>query len=126
MARKYIVRKRQNTILYSEFFISAIVGAIYCVHQFKLHPAIGLLIGIGTLFLLIFLFVSSRIFRYIFSIIFSLGWASAAFFVGHSIDKKSDITSWVFALLAFAICIWAHYDHFKFIKDAKVYEYERQ
>ena len=126
MAGKYIVRKRRNTILYSEFFIAAIVAAIFCVHQFQLHPAIGLLIGIGTLFLLIFLFVSSRIFRYIFSILFSLGWAAGAFSVGQSIDKKSEITSWIFGLVAFAICLWAHYDHFKFIKDAKVYEYERQ
>ena len=86
---------------------------------------VGLLIFIGAAALLIYLFVESRIFRYIFSIIFSLAWAGGAFALGQNIDKKSDTTGIVFAILALGISLWAHWDNFQFYKDAKVIEYER-
>ncbi len=126
MAHKYIVRKRQNKILYTEFLLLAGLIAFLSVSYYKIHPAIGLLIGIAAIFLFAVLFFKVKIFRYIFSVLFSLGWAAGAFMAGESIDKSSDATAWVFAVIAFALSIWAHWDHFTFLKDAKVYEYERQ
>lgn len=126
MASKYIVRKRQNKILYTEFLLSAGVIAVLSVTYYKTHPAIGLIIGIAALFLFAVLFFKVKIYRYIFSILFSVGWAVVAFLAGESIDKSSDTTAWIFAAIAFALSIWAHWDHFTFLKKAKVYEYERQ
>lgn len=47
MAAKYMVRKRQNTILYAEFFFAALATAILTLAYFKLHPAIALLVCIA-------------------------------------------------------------------------------
>jgi hypothetical protein len=125
MAGKYIYRKRYIKILVYEFLIASIVIAVLTVVSSKIHPAIGLLIFIGVAALLIYLFVESRIFRYIFSILFSLAWASGAYLVGKNIDKKSIITSIVFIVITLCVSIWAHWDNFQFYKDAKVIEYDR-
>jgi O-antigen/teichoic acid export membrane protein len=126
MARKYIYRKRQNTILYTEFLGAAVIAALVAIGYFKIHPAIALLVAIAALFLFIYLFFAFRIFRYSFSILFSLAWACGAFLVGQKFEKASNTTAWVFAFLAFCLCLWAHWDHFDFLKSAKVYEYERR
>ena len=124
MAAKYIVRKRQNKILYTEFFFAALAAGILALKYFEVHPAIALSVGIASIFLFAFLFFANGIFRFLFTILFSLGWAFIAFFAGHLIEAKTDTTSWVFAILAFALSIWAHWDQFNFIKQARVYEYE--
>ncbi len=125
MAAKYIIRKRQKTILYTEFFFAALTTGIVAFTYYKLHPATALLVGITTSFLFVILFFANKIFRYLFSILFSLGWALAAFAVGVSIETKTDTTAWVFAIIAFALSLWAHWNHFTFLKQARVYEYER-
>lgn len=126
MSSKYIVRKRQNKILYTEFLLSAGLIGFLSVSYYKIHPAIGLLIAIAAIFLFAVLSFKIRFFRYIFSILFSLVWTAGAFMAGESIDKSSDTTAWVFAAISFALSIWAHWDHFTFLKNAKVYEYEKQ
>lgn len=124
MSTKYIIRKRQNTILYTEFFLAALATGIVAYSYYKLHPATALLVDIGSMFLLAVLFFANSIFRYLFSILFSLGWALLAFVAGVSVETKSDTTTWVFAIIAFVMSLWAHKDHFNFIKQAEVYEYE--
>ncbi len=126
MTRKYIIRRRKNTILYTEFLIAAATTAILVVIYFKLHPAIGIIIGIAAVFLFAVLFFANRFFRYIFSILFSLGWAVGGFWAGQSLDKKTDTTARVFSSIAFAVSIWAHWNHFTFLKEAKMYEYEKR
>lgn len=125
MRSKYIIRKRQNAILYFEFFLASGIGAILLVIYLKLHAAIGLLIFIPTIFLLWYLFFTFRLFRYLFSILFSAGWSAAAFLAGKAVDEKSATTAWVFAAIALLFAVWAHWDHFTFLKDAKLYEYEK-
>jgi hypothetical protein len=124
MATKYIIRKRQNTILYMEFFLAALATGVVAFTYYKLHPATALLMGIGSMFLFAVLFFANSILRYLFSILFSLGWALLAFVAIVSVETKSDITAWVFAIIAFAMSIWVHWDHFNFIRHAQVYEYE--
>ena len=124
MATKYIIRKRQNTILYTEFFLAALATGIVAFTYYKLHTATALLVGIASMFLFAVLFFANSIFRYLFSILFSLGWALLAFVAGVSVETKSDTTGWVFAIITFAMSIWAHWDHFNFMKQAQVYEYE--
>ncbi|MBI2284516.1 MAG: hypothetical protein HYU71_12460 [Bacteroidetes bacterium] len=125
MGSKYIIRKRENTILYFEFFLTAGIAAILLTVYLKTHPALGFVMYVAFLFLLWFLFFMFRIFRYFFSILFSLGWSGAAFWVGKAIDEKSTITAWVLGVVIFLFAIWAHWDHFTFLKEAKVYEYEK-
>jgi len=95
MAAKYFVKKRKNKILYTEFFFAALASGMLAYIYFKLHPAIALSVGIASIFAFAFLFFANGIFRYLFSILFSLGWAFLAFFAGHSIETKTDTTAWV-------------------------------
>ncbi len=126
MSRKFILQKRQNTILYSEFLITAGIVALLAFGYYKIHPAVALLIAIVSIFIFVYLFFTLRIFRYIFSISFSIGWAYGAFLLGQKLETSSNTTAWVFSLITFCICIWAHWDHFDFLKTAKIYEYEQR
>ena len=126
MATKYLVRKRQNKILYTEALIAAVIIGLISIKYYQVHPAIALLLGFGASILFIFLFFSNKIFRYSFSILFSLVWALAAFIMGQFVEKSSDTTAWVFGILAFGISLLAHKRHFSFLKGAQHYEYEVQ
>lgn len=126
MAKKIIVRKRQNRILYTEFILAAIIVTLLAVDQLKLHPAIALIIVIISFYAFALLFFKFRIFRYIFSILFSVGWTLCAYLLGQEIDKAGDTTSWVLSIVTFAASIWMHYDHFDFLRKSTLYEYERQ
>lgn len=70
MSEKYIIRKRQNKILYAEIFIAAVVAGIVSFYYFNVTAGVGLLIGDGmaVLLLLSFLFNINGIFRYSFSL----------------------------------------------------------
>ena len=104
--------------------MASIVAAWLVTAYMNWHPAKGLLIGIVSYFLIGYLFFAFRFFRYGFSILFSLGWAAAAFVAGQNIDRISDTTAWVFAVIAFGLSLWAHWNHFSFLKSARVREYE--
>jgi hypothetical protein len=124
MARKYILIKRQNKILYAEFLVASVVGAWLTTACMNWHPAIGILFGIVSYFLIGYLFFAYRFFRYSFSILFSLGWAAAAFVAGQNIERISDTTAWVFAVIAFGLSLWAHWNHFDFLRNAEAREFE--
>jgi hypothetical protein len=126
MSKKYILRKRENKILTTEFILASILIAIVSVKQFKLHPAIGIIIAIVALFAIVYLFVEFRFFRYLFTIVFSLFWAGVGYLIGYFLDKSSIITSLVLSIVIFPFAIWLHWDHFDFMRKATVYEYERQ
>ncbi len=126
MAAKYIIRKRQNRILFIEVLMAAAVLGFLSFHYLQVDPAIGLLIGIAAVLSFFFLFFANKTFRYLFSILFSIIWASAAFLAGQYLEKNSNTTACVLAILAFGISLWAHKDHFSFLKSAKLYEYEIQ
>jgi hypothetical protein len=92
----------------------------------KLHLAFSIPIAIVVFISMIYLFFQFRLFRYLFSITFSVGWAIGAFLVGQQIEKSSDTTSWILSVLTLLIALWLHYDHFDFLRKATVYEYEKQ
>src|SRR5438270_13999927 len=124
MYSNFIIRRRQNKILYTEFFIVAIIVGFLLIRQYKFHPALGLLFGVLSMGLSSSLFFANRIFRYLFSIVFSFVWGFLAFVIWGSIDSTSNNIAWGFMALAFAISLAAHQDHFYFLKRAKRYEYE--
>ncbi len=126
MAKKYIIRKRQNKILYFEFILAAIVTAMLAIDQLKLHPAIAIIIVIVAFYGFALLFFKFKVFRYIFSIMFSFVWTLFAFLLGQKIDETGNTTSWVLSIVTFAASIWLHYDHFDFLRKSTLHEYERQ
>jgi len=101
MAAKYIVRKRQNKILYLEIFIAVGIVCLLSINYYRVHPAIALIIGIVAVLLLISLFFANKIFRYTFSILFSFVWGTAAFLAGQYLEKSSDTTAWGISCFSF-------------------------
>ena len=106
--------------------MAAVIIGLVLIEYYQVHPAVALLLGFGASILFISLFFANKIFRYSFSILFSLVWALAAFIVGQFIEKSSDTTAWVFSIVAFGISLLAHKRHFSFLKGAERYEYEVQ
>ena len=47
-----------------------------------------------------------------------------AFAIGQSNEKSSDTTAWVLAFVAFTVSLLANKDHFRFLKNATISEYE--
>ena len=47
-----------------------------------------------------------------------------AFAIGQSIEKSSDTTAWVLAFVAFTVSLIANKDHFSFLENARLSEYE--
>ena len=126
MYNNFIIRRRQNKILYTEFLILAVIVGFLSIRYYKVHPAIGFLSAIFSMRLFLALFFANKMFRYLFSITFSLAWSALAFLLGQLIDANSDITAWVFTVLAFFVSLEAHKNHFDFLKKAKTHEYEIQ
>jgi hypothetical protein len=124
MAAKYIIRKRRNKILYTETLIVAVIIGFVSIKYYQVHPAIALVIALAAWFLLMSLFFANRIFRYSFSILFSIIWGLVAFIIGQFVEKSSDTTAWVFGILAFGFSLFEHKQHFSFLKDSEYYEYE--
>src|SRR3954452_9176477 len=118
MYNNFIIRRRQNKILYTEFLILAVIVGFLSIRYYKVHTAIGFLLGVLSMGLFSALFFANRAFRYLFSITFSLVWGFLAYTIGQAIERTSDTTAWVFMALAFAISLGAHKDHFDFLKSA--------
>jgi uncharacterized membrane protein len=60
-----------------------------------------------------FLFFYFRIFRYIFSVVFSLAWGFIAYAFAMS-ASKSDLSHWVAFIMVFVISLLIHRSYFSF------------
>ena len=107
MAAKYIIRRRQNKLLSGDTLISIAIIGFILIKYYQVHPAIALLIGIAAYFFSILLFFSTKIFRYLFSVFFSLIWGLAAFVLGQFIETSSDTTASMFGFLAICFSLLA-------------------
>jgi hypothetical protein len=125
MSQGYILHKRRNTILYTEFLFMAAGTGMFSSIYMLLHPVVGVLIGGVFALLIAFLFFNFRIFRYSFSLLFSIAWAVGMYLVGKKVDSASDTTSWILAAVGFCMSLWTHWNHFHFIRNARLFEYER-
>jgi hypothetical protein len=76
MSHRYILHKTRNRTPYTEFlFMAAVTGIVSSINM-VLHPLLGALIGGVFALLIAYLFFKFRIFRYSFSILFSVAWAA--------------------------------------------------
>ena len=124
MSQGYIIHKRRNAILYTELlFTAAVIGIVSSIYM-VLHPAVAVLMGGMFAILIAYLFFKFRIFRYTFSILFSIAWGVGIYLFVRKLDSASETTCWVLALVGFCFSLWAHWNHFHFIKKANIYEYE--
>lgn len=124
MLSRYILRKRRNRIIYSDAVLVALLCSGGSLFYLKTSNTIALLIGIATAAIFVYFFFLNKLIRYSLSIFFSLLWAGVVFLAGQIIQSESVTTLSILAIVAFGVSIWAHKDHFTFIKNARIYEYE--
>lgn len=126
MAGKYLFYKRKTAIIFADCILFSTGLSICGVYYFKYHWSLGIVTFLGLLFGFFHAFFAFRIFRYIMSVIFSLLYGGIFALIGAAIDKENPTTpALVFGILAFAISIFLHKDHFDFLKGAKYYEYDK-
>ncbi len=126
MAKKYVFYKRKTAIIFTDCLLFSAGLSICGVYYLEYHWSLGIVSFLGLLYGFFYAFWSFRIFRYIMSFLFSLLYGGICALIGTAIDKENPTTpALVFGILAFAISIFLHKDHFDFLKDAKYYEYDR-
>jgi hypothetical protein len=125
MTRRYIVRKRQNQILYFETFLTAGILSLILWTYFKYHWAYMIITFGVFMFVFIYAFFEWRLFRYIVTVVFSMAYGIIAFFIGRVIDNETFTAGVIFAFIAYFISLIAHKDHFDFLSNAKLIEYEK-
>lgn len=126
MARRYIVRNRQNKILYFETLVTAGILSIILWSYFEYHWAYMIITFGIFMYIFIYAFFQWRLFRYIATVLFSMAYGILAYAFGREIDKESFTAGIIFALIAYFTSILAHKDHFDFLKNAELIQYEKR
>lgn len=125
MSRSYIIRRRQNKILYFETVLTSCIITFFIWKQTG-HPWVFSIIVFPIfMFGFIYAFFNFRFFRYILTVIYSILYGLIAYLIGRSIDEHMFITGVVLAFVVYFISIWLHIEHFDFLKKAKIVEIER-
>ena len=113
MARAEIRAKNRWTLVGGEIILLSILIPIWMAKKWSWDTFTGIIAGIVILIVISFLFFRIRIFRYIFSILFSLIWGSMGYVFADS-ASKSSVTPWVTALVVIVISLFWHKDYFRF------------
>lgn len=123
MAEKIIIRKKTHLpLVVLEMLLLAGILAYWLCKKYDLDWILGLLIFLATIFVNSFLFFRIRVFRYIFAIIFSLGWGFLGFGFAMSVTK-STVTPWLLFTVVFAVSLLLHKSYFSFESNARVVDY---
>lgn len=113
MAR-YIVTVEQRSkyplIVIEIIGISMFLTYWLCKH-YNWDWIVGIVVLLASIFAIMALFFGFRIFRYIFSIAFSLFWGFLAFAFASSVSK-SDLSHWIALIFVFFISLLIHYGYF--------------
>ncbi|WP_161890079.1 hypothetical protein [Pontibacter russatus] len=127
MARNVIIRKRSGGILFFEIFALSIFLSVLIVQTYKINWAWGVVAFIVLTYAIVELFFRVKVFRYIFSVLFSMVWGAIVFSFTKGMDEASGQTSGlIMGSIGFLFGLWAHRDEFRFNKDAKVVNVERR
>ena len=108
---------RGGGIIYTEFFLCAVLLSIATVKFFTLPWAIGVAIFLPYVLVLDFLFFNFFLWRWAFILLMSLGWAVIAFLFT---CKFADSNTWIITIATFVFMLWIHFDEFKFQSNATV------
>lgn len=125
MTRKYIIYRRQNKILYFDALIVVTITALLLHGYLATNLLAATIIGLVTALLFIYLFFYNKLIRYSLSILFSLSWSAIVLFVLQLLRPDNGSTATILAIIAFFVSLWAHKNHFFFLKHADLYEYEK-
>lgn len=124
MSRGYRIVHRSNKIIYFETIIAAILLSIMLWKKIDYHWSLILVTFPVIAGLFICTFFRWTIWRYTITILFSMVYGLIAYYIGSAVDPEGITTSIVFAFIAYFTSLSMHKDHFDFIRNSDVIEYE--
>lgn len=126
MAEAIVIRRRSGSLLVAiEMLLISAYSTYWLCKKFDLDWILGALIFIGGMFVIAFLFFRIRLFRYIFSIIFSLAWGFVALAIAFMLTK-SNVSPWILSVVVFGLGLLAHKGHFIAADTTEVIHYRER
>ncbi|MDR6781923.1 hypothetical protein ABIE26_001588 [Pedobacter africanus] len=125
MAEAIVIRRRRSgsLLVAIEMLLISAYSTYWLCKKFDLDWILGTLIFIGSMFVIAFLFFRIRVFRYIFSIIFSLAWGFVALAIAFMLTK-SNVSPWILSVVVFGIGLLVHKGHFTAEDSTEVIHYK--
>ncbi|WP_410220778.1 hypothetical protein [Pedobacter sp.] len=124
MSRGYRVVQRTNRIIYFETFLLGVVLTIVLCKKLDHHWALTLVTFPVLTALISFSFFRWAIIRYVITIMFSMIYGLLAYAIGGMLQTDGVSVSVIFAFFAYFLSLSFHKDHFDFIRNSDVIEYE--
>jgi ABC-type uncharacterized transport system permease subunit len=125
MARRYIIHKRQTSIIFFEGLVTSSLIVGFTWNAFKINIVLSIILFLAIYFGFIALFFVSRTLRYLISTLFSICYGFVVFQLCKKIDLNSEITGVIAGILTYFLSIFLHKDHFDFLSKSKYVEYDR-
>lgn len=124
MSRAYRLAYQNHRIIIFETTLTAIILSVLLWMKLGYHWSVMIItfLVIGNGFY--FLFFRLSIFRYIVTLLFSMGYGVIGYELGSAIQPDGVTASVIFAFMAYFFSILLHKKHFDFIKKAEVIEYQ--
>jgi len=117
MPTKFEIRpKGRITLVGIEIILTSILSAIALDKKYGWDTFTTIIVSIIIALFITALFFNWRIFRYLFSVIFSLAWGFIAYMIAENFGAPS-ITCWITVVLAAVIALSLHIDYFRFEKN---------
>jgi hypothetical protein len=118
MARYTITQRSRYPLVFIEIAGISIFSAYWLCKYYGWDWIIGIAIFVTCIVVIGMLFFRFRIFRYIFSIVFSLFWGFLAFMLASS-ATKSDLSHWIALTFVFIISLFIHRSYFYIETDSE-------
>lgn len=125
MARRYIIHKRQTSIIFFEGLVTSLLIVSFIWNAFKPNIILSIILFLAIYFGFIALFFVSRTLRYLISTLFSICYGFVVFQLCKKFDLNSEVTGVIAGILTYFISIYLHKDHFDFLSKSKYVEYDR-
>jgi hypothetical protein len=125
MARRYIIHKRQTSIIFFEGLVTSLIIVGFSYNSFKLNFVLAIILFLAIYFGFVALFFISRTLRYILSTLFSICYGFLAFQLCKKVDLNSEVTGLIAGIITYFVSIYLHKDHFDFLSKGKYVEYDR-
>lgn len=125
MRNLIVIKKRRTPLYVIEMLMTFLVLSIWLCRKYTWDWIIGGLLYFSFLTLVDILFFRVRFFRYIISILFSLIWATLAYFFATWVTK-SAVSPWLLMGTVFISSLLLHKNYFVFEKKAVRVEWEER
>lgn len=108
-----IRNKNRWTLVGLEILVVGILLSIWLAKKYDWDLMTGVIVSIVIIFVTWFLFFRVKLFRYIFTVLFSLFWGFLCYVFVDS-ATKSTATPWLGFAIATIVALYLHKDYFRF------------